>query len=242
VNNLIIVESENDKYFIESFIEYLNLKNIEVDNPICNVLEFNCLGGLNNLKNKLRDIRFDDYDKIGIILDADDVGIEGRIDFINQALKEVCSDVNLTEINKFEYSKELDVEIACYITNVNGKGELETLLRKVKSKESVYADCLESWKECLEKNGKPLNQKEFDKIWVSYYLKFDTCIGRDKKQKFKKCANELKQNPKNQYEIETNLQSNEYTIKKDIWDFEHNCLSDLKKFLSLFKSLSQTIV
>ncbi|RUM45225.1 MAG: hypothetical protein DSY46_03550, partial [Hydrogenimonas sp.] len=177
---------------------------------------------------------FDRYDKIGIILDADDVGIEGRIDFINQALKEVCSDINLTEINKFEYSKELDVEIACYITNVDGKGELETVLRKVKSKESIYADCLESWKECLENKGEKIGEKEFDKMWVSHYLKYDTCIGRDNNKKYKKCANKLIQNPDNQDEIEVNLQSNEYTIKKDIWDFEHSCLNDLKYFLFLF--------
>jgi len=33
VNNLLIVESENDKFFIEALITNMNL-NVEVDNPI----------------------------------------------------------------------------------------------------------------------------------------------------------------------------------------------------------------
>lgn len=235
MSNLIIVESENDKYFIESFMEYLNLKSIEVDNPICGVNDFNCLGGLNNLEKKLQDIRFDNYDKIGIVLDADNEGIDSRIEFINEALKTVCNDVNLKKINQFIYSNELDVEIGCYITNIEGKGELETVLRKIKSKDSIYADCLENWKECVEKEGKSIKQKDFDKLWVSYYLKFDTCFKKDKKQKSKKCANELKQN-NNQNEIEVNLQSNEYTIKKDIWDFNSPYLNDLKQFLYNLKA------
>jgi hypothetical protein len=45
VSNLIIVESENDQYFIEALIEKLNLRNIEVGKPICKIDDFDCLGG-----------------------------------------------------------------------------------------------------------------------------------------------------------------------------------------------------
>ena len=81
-----------------------------------------------------------------------------------------------------------------------------------------------------------IKQKEFDKIWVSNYLKYDTCIGRDKNQKSKKCANELVNNIENKKEIENNLKSNDKTIKKDIWNFEHDALKDLRQFLELFNS------
>lgn len=95
MNNLIIVESKNDKFFIERLIEYYNCGNINVQ-CIC---EFECLEGINNLDKKLKDIKFYKYDRIGIILDADKEGICKRIEFINKALKKVCDDVELTLIN-----------------------------------------------------------------------------------------------------------------------------------------------
>lgn len=69
MSSLVIVESQNDKFFIEALMGNINLKNIEFKNPICN--EFECLNGFTNLKNRLFEIKFDKYDKIGIILDAD---------------------------------------------------------------------------------------------------------------------------------------------------------------------------
>ena len=234
VSNLIIVESENDKYFIEALIARLNIKNIEIGQPICNINDFDCLGGISKLSNRLKALKLDKYDRLGIIVDADDEGIENRIDLINNSLKEISSDITLKAINTPVKSKELDLEIACYITNVDGKGELETMMRKIKSKPSIYADCLDSWKECLKSNDIEIKSKEFDKIWVSNYLKYDTCIGKDNKQKSRKCANKLINNIDNENEIENNLQSNEYTIKKDIWDFDNPLLDDLKVFLSIF--------
>jgi len=233
VSNLIIVESENDKYFIEALIDRLNIENIEIGQPICTINDFDCLGGISKLSNRLKAIKLDKYDKLGIILDADNEGIENRIDLINNSLKEISSDIELKAINTPIKSEELNLEIACYIMNVDGRGELETVMKKVKSKPSTYADCLDAWRECLETNGIAISDKEFDKFWVSNYLKYDTCIGKDKKQKARKCANELINNIDN-HQIENNLKSNEYTIKKDIWDFDNRVLDDLKNFLLLF--------
>ena len=60
VNNLIIVESKNDKFFIERLIEYSNINNVNVQ-CIC---QFECLEGINNLNKKLEEIKFDKYDRI----------------------------------------------------------------------------------------------------------------------------------------------------------------------------------
>lgn len=215
MSNLIIVESENDKYFIEAMIENLNLNDIEVGSPICVVDDYECLNGYTNLTNRLKEIKFDKHRKIGIVLDADDKGIEARIEYINTALKEVCSDLEIEMVNTLYPSKELEVDIACYITNVAGKGELETLLKEIKSKDSVYADCLDSWKECLEAEGKTIKQKDFDKFWVSNYIRFDTCSSNEKKQAHRKCSIEA-------------------AMKKNIWDFSDSKLDELKKFLNLF--------
>jgi len=233
VNNLIIVESANDKYFIEK----LNLDNIEIGKPICNVNDFNCLASKDNLKTRLNALELDSYGRIGIILDADLEGIEQRIVEINNALKSICNDISIEKINQFYRSDEVDLEIACYIMNIDGKGELEDIMKEVKSKDSTYADCLEAWRNCLESKGITIKDKEFVKIWMSHYLKYDTCLGKDKNQKSKKCSNELinnTENTENTEEIENNLKSNAFTIKKDIWNFKHPVLAELKEFLVLF--------
>ncbi|MEI0549976.1 DUF3226 domain-containing protein [Brachyspira intermedia] len=210
MNNLIIVESKNDKLFIERLIEYYNCGNINVQ-CIC---EFECLEGINNLNKKLKDIKFDKYDIIGIILDADKEGINNRIEFINNSLKNVCDDVELTSINKLEKSSKLDVDFVCYIMNVNGYGELETVLKSIKKSDSVFADCLESWRECLKVRNKDISDKDFDKFYINNYIRFDTCNKYEQKQSSKYC-------------------SFESAMKKDIWDLDNNILIDLKEFLKL---------
>ena len=145
------------------------------------ICEFECLEGINNLNKKLEEIKFDKYNKIGIILDADKEGIDKRIEFINNALKNVCDDVELTSINKLEKSSKLDVDFLCYIMNVNGYGELETVLKSIKKSDSVFADCLESWRECLKVHNKDISDKDFDKLYINNYIRFDTCSKKEKK-------------------------------------------------------------
>ena len=123
--------------------------------------------------------------------------------------------LKITKINEFIKIESLDeVEIGCYITNVDGNGELETVLKAIKSQDSTYADCLEAWKTCLTSKGKTITDKDFDKFWINNYLRFDTCSASEKSQAARKC----------------NYESG---MKKDIWDFENPILKDLKEFLNL---------
>ncbi len=219
MKSLIIVESHNDKYFIEKLRDILDLENIELKEPVCKMADYECLNGLSEKKLQLtlNDIKFDEYQKIGIIIDADNEGIQKRIDLINsciRTLEEVPEDFQITKINEFIRVKNLDIEIGCYITNKDGFGELETVLKAIKKEDSTYADCLDSWKTCLNSKGKEINDKDFDKFWVSNYLRFDTCTKKEQKQADKNCKNEV-------------------AIKKDIWDFYNPILNDLKEFLRL---------
>lgn len=171
-------------FFIEALIKYLNL---QADIEIKSICEFKCLDGITNLRNKLNDSKIDKYEIVGIILDANSEGIDKRIEFINDSLKSICSDVQLNKINKFKESKEIGVKFICYIMNVNGKGELETVLRKIKKKDSIYADCLSSWRDCVNKsldnnNKENIKDKDFDKFWVNNYIRFDTCSKKEQKQ------------------------------------------------------------
>ena len=215
MNSLIIVESKNDKFFIEALIKYLNLK---VDAEVQSICEFECLDGITNLENKFKDIKIDNYEIIGIILDANSEGIDKRIKFINDSLKDISLDVQLNKINEFKESKAIGVKFICYIMNVDGKGELETVLKMIKKKDSIYADCLSSWRDCVNKsldnNKENIKDKDFDKFWVNNYIRFDTCSKKEQKQAEKKCTLEK-------------------SFEKDVWDFDNKILDDLKNFLKL---------
>lgn len=228
VSNLLIVESKNDKFFLQALIEELNY-DIEIDTPIC-IDDYECLEGLSEkrlveaLKSLLADIQKKPISKIGIIIDIDQYSQQERLQFINQCLRQVFtltnefSDISqLITVNIPEYDS---IEIACYFTHVEGQGELETVLKLIKTKESPYADCLESWRNCLGNNNKSISDKEYDKFWISLYLRFDTCSRRDRYQAERKCSmtnfNYIMEN------------------KKDIWNFNHPVLNDIKKILHLF--------
>ncbi len=67
---------------------------------------------------------------------------------------------------------------------------------------------------------KLIKDKDFDKFWISNYLRFDTCSTEDKKQAGRKCS----------------MNGFDYVMKNKryIWNFEHEVLNELKEFLQLF--------
>jgi len=207
VSNILIVESENDKFFIEALISHIDI-NVEIGNPICTIDEYNCMGGMGKLKNKLEELKSrilkgDEINQVGIIFDADKVGIDARTKEINDIKNSVFQ------------NNELDLKI--FIMNIDGNGELETLLKEIKSTESPIADCLESWQECLA--DKKLNKKEFDKLWIQIYQRYDCCDKQEQKQAGRKCNNEV-------------------SLKdKSIYNFDKDCteLVKLKEFLEGFR-------
>lgn len=227
--NKLIVESKNDKAFVEALIRHLNVA-VEVDKPIF-IDDFESLDGLSqkSLTVKLNDVFSEvpkyGIEKIGILLDIDNEGMAKRIQLINDCLQKTTaqSGESLAKTNQLiRYEIEgISVEIACFFTNVNGIGELETVLKAIKNQEATYADCLKSWKGCLEKNEKTISDKDFDKFWVSNYVRFDTCSNKDSKQAGNKCS----------------LQNFDYVLQKTppVFNFEHSVLDDSINFLRLFK-------
>ena len=95
MKNLLIVESKNDKYFIEALIKHMNLGNVEVSNGfICSIDDYECLGGLSSSKltTVLKAIKSkakkDDINKIGIIIDNDDKTDAERLFLVNSSINE----------------------------------------------------------------------------------------------------------------------------------------------------------
>lgn len=213
--NKIIVESHNDRAFIEKIINDLELENIDISEPLCNIDEFICLDGLGNLEKKLKDMKLDELEKLGILIDADEIGVETRISEINEIFKKVGIEVELKSINEFQKDVKNDVEISCHILNIDDRGSLDHILKAIAKSPSKYADCLEAWKECLKEEGENISDTVFIKFWVNNYLRFDTCSKEEEKQISKRC----------------NL---EKALEKDVWDFANPALDSLKDFLKLF--------
>jgi len=226
VVNVLIVESENDKYFLEALIHHLNYGDIDVADPICAIDDYKCLGGLSlkRLTNALFYLKDEvqtanGIQKIGIILDMDNETEPSRIKMVNTAIQDTFeTDEQLKSVSEFitvDVDGYSQVKIACYFTNVEGKGELETVLKAIKSKPSIYADCLTDWRECLKAAGHQVTDKDFDKFWISIYQRFDCCKKREKYQAARKCSHEA-------------------SMQKAIYNFDSPILDNFRQFLSLF--------
>ena len=206
VSNLLIVESEGDKFFIEALLKHMNL-HLEIGQPICSIDEYECLGGINKLEQKLKfvhtRVQKESIDKIGIIFDADTVGVIQRKTEIEEKIDLV-----------FGEQKNREIEFKPYILNIDDKGELEDILKTIRTQDASYSECLYLWKTCLEEKDITVSDKIFNKFWVNNYIMYDTCTtSKHKGNKNKYC-------------------SFEYALKeKAIWDFDHEVLNDLKEFL-----------
>jgi len=202
VSSLILVEGNSDRVFIEALIFHIN-KDITVDTPICSADSCDVLGGKDELEKKLiaikRTAKKEGIDKIGIIIDANSVGVEAREAEVQAKVDSVFGD-------------DPPVELLIHILHIDGKGELETILRSIKTKDSTHADCLDNFQDCLPDDDK-LTEKEFLKRWIYYYQVYDNCSARDRKQISKKCNDEA-------------------SMKKEIYDFDNEILKDLKDFLN----------
>lgn len=211
MKNIILVEGKDDKSFIEYLIQGVEVKPFSVD----------VLGGLSKdaLTKRLDSLKSSflktPFEKLGIIIDQDSFTTEERLAFVNECLQGNFN-IQLTD-NQIFVNLEIDgipLQIACYFVNVDGKGELESLLTRIKTIDSPYADCLQQWQNCLSEK---VSQKEFDKLWVHYYLKYDTATPQERQQAGKYCT------------LEYSLKA-----KTQIWNFDSLILDELKGFLALF--------
>jgi hypothetical protein len=131
------VESENDKHFFEALIHYLNI-NLVIDEPIV-VDKYTEMAGLNHskLKNAFNTLIADidkgdiEIERIGIVIDIDQYQELERIELINACIQSVfpCSPqlTRTKELINLNFD-DLNIRLACYFTNVNGQGELESVL------------------------------------------------------------------------------------------------------------------
>lgn len=247
--NILIVESENDQYFIQALVNFLN----NTDTEVCCINDFKH-SSVDEAGSELKiqigsALLLRGVSKIGVMLDMDAQTLDNRIKLVNKALdaalkENFSTDVKISkpiertnefiDINKDEL---LTVKFACYFTNIDGQGELETLLKEIKSQDSVFADCLlEGWQTCLKEKGKKIvgrdesgdiTHKEILKLWVDFYKRLDT-IKKGKR-------NENTTNWKNIClgTVDKKKKIIPPTVK-DIFKLDHEKLNELTTFLKLF--------
>lgn len=190
---IFIVESKNDEFFIRTLVDHLKITDSDVQSIKSMDIGYECLGGLGSLKEKLKSIKIkiakDGISKIGIILDQDKETKEGRLKFINDNVNEVFNINSLIIKNTNEFVTIItdkgddgaEFLLSCHLIGVDDNGgELEDILKKIKTQPSQYADCLfNQWSKCVRKE-KELTEKELVKIWVQFYIRYDTCADDEK--------------------------------------------------------------
>lgn len=220
--NILIVESDNDRFFLEALVQKMNLQ-VEIESrPFCRIDDYECMEGdskpklidaLNAIRNQSRK---EPINAIGIIIDQDDKTAIARIERVNEAIEESFGVKKcIAKIGAFEtvpIDDDTDTKIGLYLQNVKGRGNLETILKTIHKEDATHANCLKAWKDCIQEQGHNLKESDYDKFWVQIYQRYDQCSKRERKQAGRKCNNEA-------------------SMKKDIWDFNHEALNELKEFL-----------
>jgi hypothetical protein len=247
--NILIVESENDQYFVQALLNHEKIKNSTVWS--IDKFEYQSFkeGNPKELAIKIGSaFTTTGIQKLGIIFDIDQATVDERIQYINVAIKIALTEQDfkteqqpiLTKPNDFIVLQTDDystVKVACYFTNVDGKGELEDVLKKIALQPSPFADCLEAWVLCFTQKGKKLagagqsgdiKEKELTKLWVEMYKRLDTIPKtndrNDRKTNWEGVWLGYK-NPKGDWVEERGSK---------IFNLEDESLKELKNFLAFF--------
>jgi hypothetical protein len=247
MTNILIVESENDQYFIEALVKQV----LSSDTDVCKVDEYKH----SSLDEKKLTIEITDsltaankniFTKIGIILDMDNSTEQERIDLINKCLGNSFNECGYAQPDQLTRTKEFincqtndgsAIQISCFFTNIDGQGELETVLKAIKTKDSTFADCIYTgWLKCLEDKDKKygsrgetcdISDKEVLKLWVDFYKRFDTLTRQNR--------NETSTDWRG---IMTGLTKNKKQLTEargiKIFDLNSPKLDDIKSFLNMF--------
>ena len=187
---IIIVEDDNDRFTLEAIINFMRLQNtlsVNSSEPVniewkllsaeSNPLQPN--GLIRTLKSLVNDINNGKYNQIGIIWDLDVLTIEERVNMIKLAINIAYSSayiIDFKSINEFGFitfnqgePKQIDIRISCHFVGLNDKGEIEDLLKAIKSSPSPLADCIDSkLPQCLQENHiEDLRDKDLIKLWIN---------------------------------------------------------------------------
>lgn len=237
----LFVEGKTDCWFIKGFLEHV-FQDVPLDISNCNsrkgkkkafsvnkdqiVLKIIPIDGIGNLEEALLKVLKDPKNRVnaGVILDANHEGIPSRLNVINHAVKKIFGDQERLANQNGRISMDHEtVILSAHILNLGGGGELEDVLRRIANQETYgtgYADCLESWFQCIEAKGKTLPEKEKNKLWLQLYARYDAC------------------NKGQESSAEKNCDDESVLQKHSAWNYDHESLRELRDYLEHFFSMT----
>lgn len=241
---IIIVENNNDKFTFEAIITFMTLQNILFvgsSEPVdiewrqlsaeSNPLQPN--GLIKTLRSLLNDFtKKNGYQQVGIIWDIDVMSIAERVSMIQLAIESAYPQAKINHFNTinefgiivFDYDtpSQIDIKIACHFIGLNNKGEIEDLLKAIKSKPSPLADCVnDKLPDCLkELNVDDLRDKDLVKLWMNNYQRYDTLSKEKRTAQFTKWENVMKH-------------------RNDIFDFGIDSIPELVKLKEFLKMMTE---
>lgn len=235
---VLLAESENDVAFIGAVMQRIGIlqesiaartirerKKDQPDIPV---------GGYNEkdlglaIRSFLLDPTAHGTEKIGIIVDADD-SEQKKKDAVagilataaEQGLCEITQTWNgeIATVKVPDYAA--DIEVRLYIMgNETTTIELDGVLRAIKQQPSPLADCADAkLRECPD----GVTEKELRKLWLNFYLRYDTC------KKGQGNAGEKCNHEKMHYIFQT---KNYADPANPIFDLDSPLLNELKSFLT----------
>ncbi len=229
---LLFVEDDNDKATFTAILRHLNIDNFKIEN-----IDWKKVPKESNpnsptqlitaLQSFINEFSRKKYNKVGIIMDMDNSGLEKMLMTINTALEKAYTNHKIKKLEKvntlysfsfLENEEEVTIQFACHFVNLNGKGEIEDILKAIKKQNSPVADCVdEHLKECLKNKHEELRDKDLVKIWINHYQRFDTLIKKERGEANTSWVNVMQKRA------------------SDLFDFDRDLkeLNELKNFLNL---------
>jgi len=210
-NKLILVEGYDDKNFFDALLEYLEIENVQIWNAKTVTDYKNEIPAIYNLSG------FNNLEYFIITRDADTNNWKDSF----ASIKNILRKLNLPcPKNNAEYKTKDDLSVGVFILPGNNNGTMLEDLCLQTVKDNPIMKCVNQYIDCVKSNTK-------SKINVESH-----------KEKKEQCF------PKNiaKAKVQTYL-AGKYEIvnslglgaKKGYWNFEHECLNDLKNFLLKLK-------
>ncbi len=204
----LVTINEEKKANLVDIVEFEDLHNFDYNGTNQRGYSLSCLKAkLENIKRQLEKPSYQEINHIAIIVDTDflpkegqkpnrkqDGGKANRLYQISEAINEVfkvqLDFEKLGEGNLVKASIRLDEDtqlddfyFSCFLTkNARNEGNLDYLLMDLASKkaDAHHANCLFEWQKCLENKNKPIKEGYVFKLWVDYYIRFDTANAKEK--------------------------------------------------------------
>lgn len=208
--NLIVVEGEDDKRFIEAYLKYLEINDIDIKDINIQIFPIGGHTPLAGFAVRIAKV-LNANNKVSIIFDAN-ADYKERKEYVENQLKEHVEkqvDENIRDGRSIVGM----VDIFLFPNN-EGNGNLENLLEKIIKLEYKHIfECFKKYKKCLKDfKQKQLQRNEKAKIYVP-----------NKKTKIYIYQYVLGEQGRGPQEFKT-----------ENWDFEHKEAQPLKKFLTEF--------